>query len=82
LSSKADRTEDSDANAAPRSYGEAQSARKDSYSWVWISLLLLILAFTPVIIWAVRKTEDRDGWNEVQFQKLDRETIVGKISSK
>jgi hypothetical protein len=49
---------------------------------VWIALLLLILAFTPVVIWAVRKTEDREGLNEVQFQKLNTETILGKINSK
>jgi hypothetical protein len=49
---------------------------------VWIAVLLLILAFTPVVVWAVRKTEDGDGWNEVQFQKLDTEKILGKISSK
>ena len=51
-----------------------------------MSLLLLVLALTPVVIWAVRssesETDEPPGKNDVLFQKLDTAQILGKIASK
>jgi flagellar basal body-associated protein FliL len=73
-------------SGTPGSYGDSPSGEKTSYTWIWISVLLLILALTPVVIWAVSKSEEQDdqaaGQNEVLFQKLDTAQIVGKIVSK
>jgi hypothetical protein len=80
----------SDADGAesgtPGSYGDAASGEKTSYSWIWISVLFLILALTPVVVWAVSKSEDQGdettGKNEVVFRKLSTAQIVGRIVSK
>jgi hypothetical protein len=90
VSANARSSSNSDADGAESgiagSYGDASSGEKTSYTWIWISVLLLLLALTPIVIWAVSKSaepgDQAAGKNEILFQKLDTAQIVGKIVGK
>jgi hypothetical protein len=57
-----------------------------SYLSIWLSLFFVMLTLTPVAVWTVIKTsrenDEATGSNEVPYQKLDTQQILGKISKR
>jgi hypothetical protein len=57
-----------------------------SYLGIWLSLLFLMLTLIPVAIWTFIKAARENGKaareNEVPYQTLDTEQILGKIIRK
>jgi hypothetical protein len=65
------------------SAADSSSQLEFSHLGIWLSLLFVMLTLTPVAIWTVIKTsrenDDTTGSNEVPYQKLDTQQILGKI---
>ena len=73
-------------SARASSIGNSSSRMKVSYPAIWLSLLLVVFTAIPVAIWTFIKSARDNGkaarQNEIAFQSLDTEQILGKIASK
>jgi hypothetical protein len=67
------------------SYGNPNSTEEPSDPDIWLPLLLVMLVLIPAAIWIcikVSRNSEEAAQNEVPYQTLDTEQILGKIIKK